>query len=582
MQIVLTAVNTKFIHTNPAVYSLRASAGFFREQISVLEFTINQRIDDMLDCIYNKKPDLLAFSCYLWNIEIIEKLLRECKKLLPDCKIWLGGPEAEASSIRLLNKYPELEGIMNGEGEETLKELAEHNGFAIEKIAGLIYCENKNGSTAVITTEPRPQINMDSLVFPYEDELLNNLKNKILYYESSRGCPFRCSYCLSSNETGVRYKSIEKVKSELQLFLSKQVRQVKFVDRTFNCNPIRTCDILSFLLENDNGVTNVHFEIAGDLLTDEEYNLLKQFRPGAVQLEIGVQTTNPSVLHIINRTSDMEMLYKNIERLVSLGTIHIHLDLIAGLPNETWNSFCNSFNQVYRLKPSQLQLGFLKVLGNTQMSEEASKYGIEYREYPPFEVLKTDAISYQELQELKHIEDMVEIYYNSGQFVQELLYAEHFFNSPYELYKKISEEYCTSFCSGEQSSRLARYIVLINVLMKCDELRSAERERIVKQLATFDCYSRERMKARPEFAVNEKETKWLKTIAEENDTLCKLDYKKENHIEYFDIDVPSTARYGIPINRSCAAVFYYERRSAINQNAEVELYDVDLLPSTVL
>lgn len=604
MKILLIAINAKYIHTNPAVYLLRANAGRFREDIKIREFTINQSPDDILQGIVEEEPVFIGFSCYIWNIDIVKKLVREIKKLLPETLVWLGGPEAEAGAEELLRAYPQVDGVMYGEGENTLPKVLGYfleihtfrkSGTTVrfkelQDIPGIIFRTENEG---ILKTSPAKPVNLDKLVFPYDDEVLKQTQGKIVYYESSRGCPFQCSYCLSSGDNHVRFRSVDKVKEDLKLFLDAKLPQVKFVDRTFNCNHARMTELLQFLLEQDNGVTNFHFEIGGDLLTEDEIALLGKFRPGAIQLEIGVQTTNAKVMERIGRVNKKEALFANARALLQSAKQHIHLDLIAGLPGEDMQSFILSFDEVYRLHPHQLQLGFLKVLGNTRISQETDEYGIKYREYPPYEVLETDAISYRELLELKQVEAMVEIYYNSGQFAEELRFAETYLDnckhqkstsaqqdvretdeeqsltSGYGFYKNLAKLYFSRFNNGMQSSRMARYEVLIEYIKSftAEELHDA-----VVQLAVYDCYARERKKARPSFSGHNDGERIVKKMIRENELSVK--YSSENHAEYFSVDIKKTAETGTAAFRENIAIFDYEKRSPITDNAMVMFYDL--------
>ncbi len=602
MKILLVAINAKYIHTNPAVYLLRANAGRFRNDVKIREFTINQSLDDVLQGIVEEKPDFIGFSCYIWNIDIVKRLIRECRKMLPGTLLWLGGPEAEAGAEEMLQEYSQIDGVMYGEGENTLPKLLgyflEIHAFKkcgttsqfkeLQDIPGIIF-RTEDG---ILKTSPAKPVNLDKMVFPYDEEVLEQTRGKILYYESSRGCPFHCCYCLSSEDNHVRFRSVDKVKEDLKVFLDAKVPQVKFVDRTFNCNHTRMIELLQFMLEQDNGVTNFHFEIGGDLLTEDELALLGRFRPGAVQLEIGVQTTNPEVMEHIGRVNKKEALFANVQVLLQSAKQHVHLDLIAGLPGEDMQSFIRSFDEVYRLHPHQLQLGFLKVLGNTRISRETEEYGIKYREYPPYEVLETDAISYSELLELKKVEEMVEIYYNSGQFAEELRFAENYLDnrmryenesdqdalwtdekqrlySRYIFYNNLAKLYFSRFKNGMQSSRMARYEVLIEYIKSFTEAKLHD---AVVQLAVYDCYARERKKARPSFSMHNDGERIVRTLLRENESAFR--YSSENHAEHFTIDIKKTAETGTAAFRENIAIFDYGKRSPITDNAAVMFYDL--------
>ena len=434
MQFLLEAMNAKYIHSNPAIYSLRRYAGELAGHVELAEYTINNRVEEILEDIYNRKPDIIGFSCYIWNRSMILELLTELHKLLPKLPIWLGGPEASLDAEQILVEYPAVTGIMAGEGEETFAELLAFyiKGCGeIQSIAGLVLQEG--------VTRRRELLPLTEIPFAYEDT--TDFENRIIYYESQRGCPFSCSYCLSSIDKTVRFRDIGVVKKELQFFLDRQVKQVKFVDRTFNCNHGHAMAVWTYIKEHDNGVTNFHFEIAGDILKEEEIELLNSMRAGLVQLEIGVQSANQETLAEIRRVTDMEKLKAAVAQINRGGRVHQHLDLIAGLPFEDYQSFGRSFNEVYGMKPNQLQLGFLKVLKGSYLYEMAERYKIVYTAAPPYEVLRTKWISYEEIRRLKKIEQMVEIYYNGGQFHHTIFVLQESFQSPFSMYEALADYY---------------------------------------------------------------------------------------------------------------------------------------------
>ena len=339
-------------------------------------------------------------------------LLREIPKILPQTEIWLGGPEVSYNPEQVLEQFPMVKGIMVGEGEETFRELVEGTR-GLSDIQGIVFRQE-----GIVRTKERELLELSKVPFLYSD--LSNFTNRIIYYESSRGCPYRCSYCLSSIDKTVRFRDIDVVKRELQFFLDQRVAQVKFVDRTFNCNHEHAVEIWRYLLENDNNVTNMHFEIEADILTQEELELLSRMRAGYIQMEIGVQTTNPETLREICRHTDMERLREVVAQLGQGHNIHIHLDLIAGLPYEDYESFARSFNEVYQMRPHQLQLGFLKILKGSPMHDMADAYEMQYLSVPPYEVLSTRWLPYEKVLCLKEVEEMVEVYYNSGQFTHSM------------------------------------------------------------------------------------------------------------------------------------------------------------------
>ncbi len=440
MKILLAAVNAKYIHSNLAVYSLKAFAGEYREQIEIGEYTINQKKDEILKGLYQKRPDILCFSCYIWNISYVTDLITEAAKIMPYTRIWVGGPEVSYDGEAFLNKYPQVEGVMVGEGEETFLELVRHyteGRTSLEQIPGIVFRDRGKGQ--LCRTSPREILDMSMIPFPYEK--IEAFNHKIIYYESSRGCPFSCSYCLSSVDKRLRFRKLDLVYRELQYFLDHRVPQVKFVDRTFNCRRDHAMGIWTYIRDHDNGVTNFHFEIAADLLTREELELMRTLRPGLIQLEIGVQSTNGRTIEAIRRKMDFARVSEVVSEVHRGKNIHQHLDLIAGLPFEDYKSFGRSFDQVYRLKPNQLQLGFLKVLKGSYMHENAGEYGCVYQSREPYEVLRTKWLSYDDVLRLKGIEEMVEIYYNSGQFSTVLTEIEATASSPFMFYETLAAFY---------------------------------------------------------------------------------------------------------------------------------------------
>ena len=500
MKLLLVAINAKYIHSNPAVYSLRAYAGEYGEQISLAEYTINQSIDVMLKGIFRRKPEVLCISCYIWNFSIARELAEEVHRVLPDTKIWLGGPEVSYDAKQVLERNPQITGVMMGEGEETFLELVRHyadGAPGISEIRGIAW---RGGDGLIRDNGFRGPVDLDTVPFIYQD--LSGFENRILYYESSRGCPFSCSYCLSSIDRKLRFRSMELVKRELQFFLDHKVPQVKFVDRTFNCSHQRALEIWRYLTEHDNGVTNFHFEIAADLLNEEELELIASMRPGMIQLEIGVQSTNPEVVREIRRKMDFDRVARVVRRLSENHNVHLHLDLIAGLPLEDFASFGRSFDQVYALRPQQLQLGFLKVLKGAYMYEKAADYGCVYRQKEPYEVLFTRWISFEEILRLKQTEEMVEVYYNSGQFARTVEEAEKYFSSPFAFYDSLGA-FCDRMGYLEIShTRVRRYEILEEFLENALKERQ-DREDIletVREKMVLDLYSRENLKSRPQWA----------------------------------------------------------------------------------
>lgn len=503
MKFLLTAVNAKYIHSNPAIYSLRAYAGVTYEQhIELAEYTINHSLQSILTGIYEKKPDVIGFSCYIWNIRMIEELLEELPKIMPRVPIWVGGPEVTYRAAEFLEQHPSVQGVMVGEGEATFLEVLRsylEEPISLSQIAGIVYRDEKG---RIIQNEPRKLTNLDRLPFLYHN--LEPFTNRIIYYETGRGCPYRCSYCLSSIDKTVRLRSFSVVREELQFFLDHQVTQVKFVDRTFNCNRKHAMDIWQYLIEHDNGVTNFHFEIEADILSEEELALLAKARPGLFQMEIGVQTANPETLHEIRRTARLDRIEHAVAQLKRAGNIHVHLDLIAGLPFEDYESFGHSFDTVYAMEPEQLQLGFLKVLWGSYMQEKAKDYELKYLTTAPYEVLSTKWLSYGDVVRLKRVEEMVELYYNSNQFTTTLPLLEAFFARPFEMYQALADFYEDNGYFVTTPSRIYRYQVLLDFILS---IAPGEHLAYFKEALTYDIYLRENAKSRPDFAPDLQEYK---------------------------------------------------------------------------
>lgn len=568
MNIVLTAINAKYIHSNLAVYSLRAYAEEYKDEIAIAEYTINQQLDDILMDLYKKKPDVLCFSCYIWNLTYVEDLVREVKKIFPALPIWLGGPEVSYDAKKVLERLPEVTGVMFGEGEETFYELMKHyhgDGSEFSEIVGIAY----RGDEGIFQNKWRKTIDLSTVPFVYQD--MEDFKNKIIYYETSRGCPFSCSYCLSSVDKCLRFRSLELVKKELQFFIDEEVPQVKFVDRTFNCNHKHAMEIWNYLMEHDKGITNFHFEVAADLLNEEEIQLIEQMRPGLIQLEIGVQSTNEQTIKEIRRTMKFPEVARIVKRINQKGNVHQHLDLIAGLPYEGLESFKKSFDDVYALYPEQLQLGFLKVLKGSYMEEMNESYGLVYKSKPPYDVLYTNWISYDEILTLKTVEEMVEVYYNSGQFSYTLRALEKEFTSPFEMYLALGKYYENHELHLMSHSRTSRYEILLGFIRS---LHTREESRY-RELLTFDLYLRENIKNRPEFAGEYGVTKEeLNGFYEEEaqsrrylkgyEKYEKRQLRKMTHIEKFHYDVLGNGE-----EKELLVLFDYENRSRLTHQASI-------------
>ncbi|MFW5650712.1 MAG: B12-binding domain-containing radical SAM protein [Acetivibrio ethanolgignens] len=577
MKVLLTAVNAKYIHSNLAVYSLCSYAANQGESVEYAEYTINHQEEDILAGIYKKKPEIIAFSCYIWNIAIIDRVAAELKKVLPECEIWYGGPEVSYNPLEQLDKKPFLSGVMVGEGEETLTELLKvwKQGGSLEAVKGIAFRRTlENRITEPFFTGVRKPLPLDEIPFPYKS--LKNLENRIVYYESSRGCPYSCSYCLSSVEKGIRLRSLSLVKEELSFFIGNRVPQVKFIDRTFNCNHAHAMAIWQFIKEKDKGVTNFHFEISADLLKEEEIAFLNTLRPGLVQLEIGVQSIHGETIQAINRVMDLDKLAFAVQGVKKGKNIHQHLDLIAGLPYEDIKTFQKSFDFVYRLKPEQLQLGFLKVLKGARMEKEAKEYGLIYQSRPPFEVLQTKWLSYDDVLTLKQIEEMVEIYYNSGQFEASLGFLEHYYPSPYSFFGELGAYYEEKGLYQVNHKRVARYEILLDFIRE----KKPELSGTMAELLTYDLYIRENLKSRPAFMKDMGEHKEeLRKILEEESQKPKLLSGYEGiqpgqlgrmiHGEWFAFNIEEAVRTGKPGTKGQWLLFDYQKRNPLNHQAFV-------------
>lgn len=576
MKILLVAINAKYIHSNLAVYSLRAYANqniqSKKPEIEIAEYTINQQQDEILRDIYEKKADVVCFSCYIWNLSYVEALVCELGKISMNVDIWMGGPEVSYDARKVLERLASVKGVMMGEGERTFSDLCEKytnagtgeqkesgiNDTDLEAIEGITFRRADGSIRENLWREP---MDLSEVPFVYDD--MSEFEHKIIYYETSRGCPFSCSYCLSSIDKRLRFRNLERVKKELQFFLDKKVAQVKFVDRTFNCKHDHAMTIWSYIKEHDNGITNFHFEISADLLNEEELSLIKTMRPGLIQLEIGVQSTNSDTVREIRRTMNFEKLSETVNRIREMKNVHQHLDLIAGLPYEDKESFEKSFNDVYALKPHQLQLGFLKVLKGSYMEEKQDDYGLVYKSLPPYEVLYTKWLSYEDVLELKGIEEMVEVYYNSRQFERVLAELEQKYTSAYQLYKELWIYYKSGNLLGIQHKRSTRYEILLDFIVDHKEL--AQNEQYFRELLIYDYYLRENAKTRPVFAGEnaldkesvrnfyEREAKEHRYLPEYGN-YDKNQMRKMTHLEYF----PTLGK---------TVLFDYMQRDSLNQEA---------------
>lgn len=551
--VLLAGVNAKYIHSNLAVYSLKAACRELSEHVELAEFTINHRTEEILREIYKRKPEVLLFSCYIWNIGYVEELIAECHKVMPKVPIWLGGPEVSYDAEEMLEKHPELTGILVGEGEETFPRLV--NSYVNKEMAQL---------DRILRGE---LCDMSQLPFAYEG--LEDFEHRIIYYESSRGCPFSCSYCLSSIDKSVRFRDLELVKKELQFFLDAKVHQVKFVDRTFNCDHHHAMEIWQFLKEQDKGITNFHFEISADLLNEEELELIASMRPGLIQLEIGVQSTNEATISEIHRTMKLERLKETVKRIQEAGNVHEHLDLIAGLPYEDYATFAKSFDEIYALKPNQLQLGFLKVLKGSYMYEHAADYEMVYHSDAPYEVLKTKWLSYEEVVKIKQVEEMLETYYNSGQFEVTMKLLELLFESPFSMFQELGTFYEKAGYFAMSHSRIRRCEILLE-FVKDRFPEQSDVHKMLEESLTFDLYYRENCKSRPSWAPP------LSAFKAETKAYCKCG--SLSHVEPFHYIFPTKKERSIkalPVREESwqYVLFDYANRDPLDHQAAVRVVE---------
>ena len=570
MNILLVAVNAKYIHSNPAVFSLKSCTGKYEVYVDIAEFTINQQPSFILQQIYKRSPDVIAFSCYIWNRNIIDSIIFDLHKILPDTDIWAGGPEVSYNASEMILRW-NLRGVMIGPGEGVFSHLV---ASYVEGVSDRL--------PSVLDGNASYKLSLNEIPFWYKN--LTDFEHRIIYYESSRGCPFSCSYCLSSIDKCMDFRDVCRVCNELDFFLSQNVPQVKFVDRTFNCKKDHALPILQHILEHDNGITNFHFEIAADLLDDDYFVLFEKFRPGAVQLEIGVQSTCIKTIHEIDRVMDFGKVSYAVNKISSYKNIHVHLDLIAGLPFEDLSTFQNSFNDVYYLYPEQLQLGFLKVLKGSNMEIRSINYKLQYTYFPPYEVLSTKWISYDDICHLKQIEEMVELYYNSRQFIYTLKFLIEYFDTPYHMYESLASWYEEHDLFGIQLSRLQKYEILlkfgidyIRSYMHSSNAISEQTESlnilidnkisVLREYITYDLYLREHMKNRPFFvpSLENRKNNIYEILHNESEThilfpeLSDCNYReltKILHVEVFEYI----------FDKPVAVLFYYDRRDPLTNN----------------
>ncbi|MCT4598335.1 MAG: B12-binding domain-containing radical SAM protein [Vallitalea sp.] len=581
MKILLTGINAKYIHSNLGIRYLQKYSSNYNKYIETVEYTINNHYDYILQEIYKKKPNILAISCYIWNIELVKMIVDDYKKISPDTIIILGGPEVSYETEKIMNEHKDIDIVIIGEGEATFKELMEHfidNNIELSDIDGIAYRKDNN----IYKTKQRAPLSLDDIPFVYENGF-KEFDNKIIYYESSRGCPFNCQYCLSSIEKGVRLRSLEKVLKELQYFLDAKVMQVKFVDRTFNCNKKHALGIWKYLYENDNGYTNFHFEISADLLDEDTIEFLSKVRPGLFQLEVGVQSTNETTINHIKRKTNFDKLANIVKQINKGNNIHQHLDLIAGLPGEDYDSFGRSFDDVYRLAPDQLQLGFLKILKGSGLKRDSKKYEIVYKDKAPYEVLQTKELTYDEILELKMIEEMVEIYYNSGKFDFAIKYIENHFDTPFSLYESLAKYWQENNYHAVNHNKVKLYTILLEFYKDTIDNKDV----IFNHILRFDMYLQEKVKKFPywleqDYSHKKEILEFYKIQDNIEKFLPKLksftskQISRMAHIEVFPIDIIEWSKdFTKPIKqREIAVLFDYYSRDVFRNNAEYVKVDI--------
>ncbi|ELC8415629.1 DUF4080 domain-containing protein [Clostridium perfringens] len=558
MKILLTAINSKYIHSNLAVRYLKAFTKDLDFQGDIKEFSINDRVENILEGIIEEKPDVVAFSCYIWNMEFVNRLAELIKLVDPNIEILYGGPEVSYEGKEFLENHPG-EYVIVGEGEKTFREfvLYKLGEGKIEDIKGLNY--KRDGK--VFENPKRPEMDMNELVFPYTYE--EDINNKIVYYEASRGCPFKCKYCLSSVMHGVRFLDVERVKKELKYFMERGLKLVKFVDRTFNCNREYTVELLKYLSEQDTE-TRFHFEVAADLLTEEQIEILNNAPKGRFQLEVGVQTTNNEVLHNINRYITYENIKEKVLKVASGKNVMQHLDLIAGLPGEDLESFKKSFNDVHAIRPDEIQLGFLKLLKGSSMREEAEKWGIVYSPYAPYEIIRSKDISYEELLLLKKVEAMVDKYYNSCKFNNVIKFFLNIYEKPFDFYYDLAMFFEEKGNFKRSIGNVEYYKILLDFYL---EKIGGEDEGLFKEVLKFDylCFNKKRWL--PDFLV--------RTITKEDEQNIKDSFDrqmpfKKAHIEKFEIDIINYIKNG-EINFEPKYLIFDEMNFDYDSYVEVEM-----------
>ena len=509
MKIVLVAINAKFIHTSLAAHSLLAYLGEDKKHVKLREFTVNQSENLILSELFAMRPDVLAFSCYIWNIGLVHSIVDNIKKIMPNVQIILGGPEA----------YEGNHVTVYGEGEQVFKTI----------VGDILKGKQLNPLYTADSV-----LGLGDIPFPYD-----NFDGRILYYETSRGCFNRCGYCLSSTSTGVRFLPMKRVFADLDIFLKHKVKQVKFVDRTFNCDRRHALAIWEYLIQNDNGLTNFHFEIAGDFLDDGIIALLKKARPGLFQFEIGVQSTNPATLEAIRRSTDSDKIFENVITLKQHKNIHLHLDLIVGLPYENYPTFARSFNDVMACRPHKLQVGFLKLLKGSDLRQNADKYGIKFRSNAPYEVLETADMNFEAIDKLKQVEEMVDLFYNADGFKHSIDFMMHQFSTPFDFFETLAKYWWEKRYHMLSHKKMSLYTILYEFSNNDD---------VLSELLRFDMLLRENIRAFPEwmdYRYNNKEITRDSAVHRFTYDVCNADgqINKKNICVRFDYKKPASPSF---------------------------------------
>ena len=572
-KIVLASLSAKFIHSSLALrYLTKFNDNAKRHNLTTMEFTINQRMDFIADELFRQKPDVILFSCYIWNVDMLKSLCPLLKKIMPDCIIGFGGPEVSYEAETFLRENEAVDLIMRGEGELVFSQYLDYLDFAAPSSLHDIKSMTFRDGDRIVSTMQQEPLDLSLLPFPYEEDF-HDVENQIIYYESSRGCPYSCGYCLSSIEKGVRFVPLEKVYAALQKFLDCKVRQVKFIDRTFNCKKSHAMGIWRYLAEHDNGVTNFHFEITADLLDQETIEFLRTVRKGLFQFEIGVQSTNPKTIEAINRNVNFDKLSGIVRQIKDGGNIHQHLDLIAGLPYEDYASFARSFNDVYALKPEQLQLGFLKVLKGSMIYNRQHDFSIVYQDTAPYEVLTTHMLSYEDTLKLKAVEEMVETYYNSGKFLNTLEYLVPLYDTPFAFFEQLSQYWIAEKCHYQYQSKIGLCDILWQFVQQNDAVDMTK----IQWLMKFDLALHEKPKKLPAWLVVSNEKQYRNQIT----AFYREDALVERYLPHYrGIDSKVTARqthlevFGEA--QFVAILFDYEHKDLL-QNAQYTIIPLEEL-----